>query len=156
MFYAVCSTFNIWCFCPWNFDLFPKTNTQWHLLQLLSSGRAILYVFISSTQVLISNLTWKYSTSSLVSPSLLSLTWLPLAFSSWSPWIQWTHLVKGLLLLQIRGLHPPRAEGSQSFHHWVPPSFPKHLSHAVRRVPSNDSFSSWLKGLSNQFWNSPV
>jgi hypothetical protein len=33
---------------------------QWHLLQLLSSERASLYDFASSTHDLISNLLWKY------------------------------------------------------------------------------------------------
>lgn len=68
---------------PLSFIFFLKTHMQWHLLQLLSFGTAILYVFASSTFDLISNLIWKFPPSSLFPPWVLSLTWLlfPLTYA---------------------------------------------------------------------------
>lgn len=60
MFCAVCSMCNIWHSSLFKLFLFLKTNTQWHLLQLLSSGTVLLYVFTSATHDLILNLIWKY------------------------------------------------------------------------------------------------
>lgn len=106
MFCAVCSMCNIWYSSLFKLFLFLETNTQWHLLQLLSSEQLscmcspqqlMISFWISSGNILPSHVThWP-----------LSLTWLSLAVTLCNPRIQWAHLVKGLLF-QMRVFHQPQ------------------------------------------------
>ena len=125
MFCVACCTFNTWCSCPFKLSLFLKTNMRWHLLQLLSSGTAILTVFATSTHDLISSLIWKYPPSSRFSlTAVFDLT--PISAHTVQSQNS-AHLAKGVLS-QMRGVSSitewktPKA--SITCPNRSPPSFP--------------------------------